>query len=203
MSSYSREYNIWALMRQRCSNPNAANYNSYGARGICVCERWNKFANFWQDMGPAPSPQHTLDRKDNNGNYCPENCAWASSEQQQNNRRNNVFIEAFGQRKTIAQWARATGLSRDMVKHRVFVMKMPAEQALQAPRMSHNKCPVEQLSLDGQIVCSYDSLADVQKIGGFNKQAVHLALQGKAKTSSGFRWRYVVQEPRTTDHGPL
>jgi hypothetical protein len=190
-------------MRQRCGNPNAANYNNYGGRGIRVCERWGKFVNFWQDMGPAPSPQHTLDRKDNEGMYCPENCEWASAEDQQNNRRDSVFIEAFGQRKTLAQWARATGLTRDMIKHRIKAMGMTPEQALKAPKMSHNQRPVEQLSLDGQVVGCYASLAEVQKLGGFNKQAVHLALAGKAKTSAGFQWRYVAQEPSTTDHEPL
>lgn len=203
MLSYSREYNIWAKMRQRCGNPNAANYNNYGGRGIRVCERWEKFANFWEDLGPAPSLQHTLNRKNNEGMYCPENCEWASSEDQQNNRRDSVFIEAFGQRKTLAQWVRATGLTRDMIKHRIFVMKMLPEEALQAARMSHNQYPVEQLNLEGQVVGYYDSLADVAKKGCFNKQAVHLVLAGKAKTSAGFRWRYVIQEPSTTDLEPL
>jgi hypothetical protein len=201
MNSYSREYGIWSGMRQRCTNPNAPNYNNYGARGITVCERWKKFSNFWQDMGPVPSPQHTLNRKDNNKGYFPENCEWAPPERQQNNRRNNVFIEAFGKRQTIAQWARAKGLSRDMIRHRILVMKMSPEEALIAPRMSHRRCPVEQLSLDGQVVCCYDSLADVQKIGGFSKGAVYQVLCGKAKTSAGFRWRYVTQEPSSTNHG--
>lgn len=193
-TSSVREYNIWAMMRQRCLNPNAANYANYGGRGITVSPRWAKFAVFYEDMGPAPSPKHTLDRLDNDGPYCPENCVWSDVATQQNNRRNNVFIEAFGKKLTIAQWSRETGLTRDMVKHRVFVMGMAPEEALTAARMSHNQKPVEQLTLDGEIVRRYESLAAVEKDGGFCRRAVHHCLAGRAKTSGGFRWRYVLSE---------
>ena len=189
-TSSAREYNIWAMMRQRCTNPNAANYVNYGGRGITVDPRWAKYANFIADMGPAPSEKHTLDRLDNDGPYCPENCAWSDVEDQQNNRRNNVFIEAFGKRKTLAQWARETGLTRDMIRHRVFVMGMAPEEALTAERMSHNQQPVEQLTLDGEVVRRYASLADLGKLGKFSKTAVHHCLVGRAKTSGGFLWRY-------------
>jgi hypothetical protein len=90
--SSAREYNVWAMMRQRCLNPNAANYANYGGRGIWVDPRWAKYANFIADMGAAPTPQHTLNRLDNNGPYTPENCVWSNVEDQQNNRRNNVFV---------------------------------------------------------------------------------------------------------------
>lgn len=190
-TSSVREYNVWAMMRQRCMNPNAANYLNYGGRGITVDPRWDRFKNFWEDMGPAPSKRHTLDRLDNDGPYSPENCVWSDREKQQNNRRNNVFIEAFGERKTLAQWARSTGLTRDMIRHRVFVMGMTPEEALTAERMSHLQKKVEQLTLDGAVVRQYGSLADTEKVGGFSRQGVQNCISGRAKTSGGFRWRYV------------
>lgn len=193
-TSSAREYNIWAMMRQRCMNPNAANYVNYGGRGITVDPRWAKYANFIADMGPAPSEKHTLNRLDNDGPYCPKNCVWSDVEDQQNNRRNNVFVEAFGKRRTIAQWARSTGLTRDMVRHRVFVMGMAPEEALTTERMSHNQRQVEQLTLEGDVVCRYPSLAEIGRQGLFSKKAVHHCLVGRAKTSGGFRWRYVLSE---------
>jgi len=80
-------YPIWNMMKQRCYNPNNSRFQSYGARGITVCERWlNSFANFLADMGERP-PGLTLDRKDTNGNYSPDNCVWSDRRTQDHNRR--------------------------------------------------------------------------------------------------------------------
>lgn len=130
-------YNVWSLMRQRCTNPNAANYINYGGRGITVCDRWKSFQAFYEDMGDRTSEKHTLDRKDNELGYFKENCRWATVDEQQNNRRNSVFIEAFGQKLTQSQWSRKMGVTRDMINHRINVMGMSPEQAMMNPRMSH------------------------------------------------------------------
>lgn len=79
-------YTTWAGMKERCNNPNKDNYMYYGARGISVCERWNKFENFLEDMGERP-PGLTLDRRDPNGNYEKDNCRWATSQEQGKNKR--------------------------------------------------------------------------------------------------------------------
>jgi|GEM_PF-1342758 len=84
--SKTPEYRVWASMWQRCSNPNNLRYNRYGERGIGICERWEKFENFLADMGPRPSKGHSIDRKDNEGNYEPSNCRWATRSEQQKNK---------------------------------------------------------------------------------------------------------------------
>jgi hypothetical protein len=103
------EYSAWCSMRARCKNKSASHYQDYGGRGIVVCERWNTFENFYADMGPRPSPNHSIDRKDNNGNYEPSNCRWATKEIQFNNRRTCIFLTHNGITMTAAQWTRKMG----------------------------------------------------------------------------------------------
>lgn len=80
-------YATWAGMKARCSNPNNKDYIYYGARGIKVCERWQEFASFLEDMGPKPTAQHSIERRDNDKDYEPENCYWATAIEQIHNRR--------------------------------------------------------------------------------------------------------------------
>lgn len=88
--SYSSEYKIWANMKDRCYNEKSDNYHNYGGRGIIVCKEWiNSFEKFYSDMGKRPSSKHSINRIDNNGNYEPNNCCWATKTQQDRNKRNN------------------------------------------------------------------------------------------------------------------
>lgn len=117
--SRTPEYACWESMIQRCTDPNFEAYHNYGGRGIKVCERWRySFENFLADMGPRPEGK-TLDRIDDDGDYEPGNCRWATWIEQGNNRRTNKVLEYRGIRKTIAEWARETGLSYETIRSRL------------------------------------------------------------------------------------
>lgn len=111
-------YDIWAAMKYRCEKPDHSKYKDYGGRGIKVCERWHTFTNFLEDMGEKPD-NLSLDRIDVNGNYCPENCRWATKYEQANNTRKNIFFNYYGVMKTAAEISRIENIGYFCVRRRV------------------------------------------------------------------------------------
>jgi len=102
----SPEWHAWATMIQRCYNRNNPAWSRYGGRGISVCDQWkDSFPSFIRDMGDRPGPGYSIDRIDNNGNYERDNCRWATSTQQNRNRRSNRMIEYDGRSLSLAEWA--------------------------------------------------------------------------------------------------
>lgn len=115
----TRTYLTWDNMLQRCRNPRNTWYKNYGGRGIKVCERWSKFENFLADMGERP-PGRTIDRKDNDGDYEPDNCRWATKKEQSNNHRRNRYLTCYdGPKgtKTLTEWAAISGRHYTTILH--------------------------------------------------------------------------------------
>ena len=141
---FPREHNSWAGAKARCLCPTNKAYLKYGGRGIKICERWlgpMGFTNFLEDMGPKPSYRkftsgkgiYTLDRIDNDGDYCPENCRWATAIQQTRNRKIVRRIEIEGEQKTIQEWATETGLSYATI-HQRYEKGIRGKKLLKKPR---------------------------------------------------------------------
>lgn len=130
------EYRAWRHMIRRCTAPTEKGFKNHGGRGITVCTRWmTDFSAFLADMGARPSSKHSIDRIDNNGNYEPSNCRWATSLQQNRNRRNTAWLEVRGVRKPLTQWADEKGLTRVALYSRLERGWSP-EQAVDMPFMS-------------------------------------------------------------------
>lgn len=125
------EFGIWTGIQTRCYNRRTKAFKDYGGRGIVVCDRWlESFDNFLADMGKRPSKHHSIDRKDNNGNYEPSNCWWATSKEQNGNKRNNVMVTINGITKHMTDWIRDLGLNKNTVYSRIYFNKWPIEKAL-------------------------------------------------------------------------
>lgn len=131
--SSAREYNCYNAMKSRCYYPGATHYKDYGGRGITVCDRWlASFEDFYADVGPCPSPRHSLHRIDNDGPYSPENCRWATDTEQANNKRNNHELTFNGETHTLAEWEGKTGIQSSTIRKRLR-MGWSVSEALTRP----------------------------------------------------------------------
>ena len=115
----TREYKSWESMLERCRNPNHKFYSRYGGRGISVCERWYEFEEFYKDMGPRPRGR-SLHRINDDGDYEPENCCWATQTVQNRNRGDyNHVIVYNGKAKCLSEWSEITGINRVTIRNRI------------------------------------------------------------------------------------
>lgn len=132
-SHRTTEHRIWRGMHERCAYPKHIGFKSYGGRGIKVCARWSGpvgYENFLADMGRRPSLEHSIDRIDNGGDYAPENCRWATRHAQARNRKTSLYITAFGETLTLAEWSRRTGVYAGTIRDRLVRQRLPAEIAV-------------------------------------------------------------------------
>jgi hypothetical protein len=137
----SKEYRTWVRIRSRCNLPTNDAYHLYGGRGIRVCDRWmESFANFLEDMGRAPSRKHSIDRKDNNGNYEPGNCRWTTMRVQSNNTRRTLFLTIDGVTKCLTDWATEYNIPPMTIRGRLRVGKGHKESVtLPVKKYQYNK----------------------------------------------------------------
>ncbi len=133
---HAPEYITWASMRSRCSKPSNKSFPRYGGRGIRVCKRWARFENFIADMGERPSPSYTLDRRNNNSDYKPSNCRWATKQEQANNRRSNRLVRYRNLTVTLREALDMAGniVSFNTAKARAFDYGWDIAAAVETPR---------------------------------------------------------------------
>lgn len=149
--SNSRIYGIWNKMRSRCNNKNDNKYYRYGARGITVCEEWNDFCNFYEwAISHGYLDTLSINRIDNDGNYCPENCNWATDKEQANNKSTNDFIEYNGEVKTLAQWACEYNVSPQTVRKRYKILGWSFDKALNTPTGLKKRVLIGEIEINGE-----------------------------------------------------
>jgi len=130
----TKEYQTWLGMKARCHR-NGRGDKDYGERGIAVCDRWrHSFENFLMDMGPAPTSKHEIDRKNNDADYDPSNCQWATRTMQNRNKRNSRKITALGRTETLSVWVLETGLSHKTITGRIDEYGWSPEKAITTPK---------------------------------------------------------------------
>lgn len=114
------EYKIWSNIKSRCFNPKSTGFKYYGGRGMTMCDTWaHSFEQFYKDMGPRPWENATIDRVDVNQGYTPENCRWASYQEQANNTQDNHQLTHDGETHTISEWARKLNIKPNTIYYRI------------------------------------------------------------------------------------
>lgn len=162
--SNTTEFAIWTGMHTRCYNSARPEFKGYGARGIVICERWRtSFENFLADIGPRPTPAHSVERIDNDGIYEPSNCRWATPAEQSRNKRNNVKLTIDGVELTISDWARHFGV-------KVSTACLRHKQGLRGEALF--KTTVQQLTHEGVT----DTLAGWSRRTGIKKTTIGMRI---------------------------
>ncbi len=149
----SPEYRAWAAIKTRCYNPRVPCFSYYGGRGITVCDRWREsFRDFYADMGPRPSGQHSIERRDFNGPYSPDNCYWATRMVQAANTRKNDYITFDGGTLHLYEWARRFGLEPRTLWARIYGHGWSIEKSFRTPVLAatDNKPHSVWITFDGQ-----------------------------------------------------
>lgn len=137
----TRFYNTWRGTKQRCDNKKGTGYNNYGGRGITVCDEWMKFENFRDDMLPSylehcekfGEKNTFIDRIDNNGNYCKENCRWATRKEQNNNQKSNKLLTYKGKTQNLSQWSEELNINYHTLYGRIYNYKWSIKKAFEFP----------------------------------------------------------------------
>ena len=156
-------YSKWCGMKKRCFNTNDAHYKDYGGRGITVCERWMKFENYYKDMHVSylehkkNNSYTSIDRINNDGNYEPSNCRWATYKVQTRNKRSNIIVEFNGEKKTIPEWAEEMDM-RYMTLYQRFYKGWATERALTTKLITKHKRKKNKLNQEMDILVGIESL---------------------------------------------
>ena len=126
------EYSTWKSIRRRCLSPNDPAFHYYGARGIKICQRWRSFRTFLEDMRPRP-PGTWIERTDNDGDYDPGNCRWATPAEQSKNKRSNISVSFNGRTMILKDWSAHIGINYVTLYYRIYRSGWPIERALTTP----------------------------------------------------------------------
>lgn len=144
------EYKAWSHMKSRCYNKKDKKYPIYGGRGIKICKRWKRsFSNFLQDVGKRPTPEHSIDRINTNGNYCPSNVRWSTKKEQANNRNGNHKFRYKNQYLTVMQISELSGIKYTTLLQRLCIFKWSVYKSVNTlPGAAVKNCrlPIEAIS---------------------------------------------------------
>jgi len=193
----SSEERIYRSMKQRCYNSTNKRYSDYGGRGITICDRWkDSFTNFYSDMGPRPSKNHSIDRfPDTNGNYEPNNCRWATMKEQALNKRDTVFVNYQGEKIALLELTRKLNLKYCTIRTRLTRGKMSLEDALIPDNLTaKNKGiskPINQYTYpERKFMKTWSSIKDASRELNLDSSGISKCARGKREYVGNYVFQY-------------
>lgn len=199
--SRKRIYGVWLSMKDRCYNVNCSTYENYGGRGIKVCDEWlgengaENFIKWAYENGydkNAPYGECTLDRRDVNGDYEPDNCRWVTQKEQANNKRNNLKFEYKGEIKTLAEWCEIYEKNYDSIRRRIVRDGWEFEKALLTP-LDTKKLPKKVIQISREtkeVIAIYKNIAEASEKTGINRRSISRCCNNKQEEVFGFAWEF-------------
>ena len=186
-----RIFQIWCNMHNRCNKNNRRDSKYYYGKGIKVCKEWETYENFqsWA-IENGYSDNLTIDRIDTEGDYEPLNCRWVTLAEQQRNKSNCCYVTINGVKKTLSEFAKEIGVSRETLRYRIE-KNMPESKLLSKPiTAEERKKKVLQISLTGEVVNKWNSRTEAANSIGKDGSGISMCCSGKRHTAYGFCWRY-------------
>lgn len=186
--AYSKVYKTLYQIKDRCLNSNNPNFYRYGGRGITLCKRWEEsFENFLEDMGEPPSPKHSIDRIDNNGNYEPGNCRWATMQEQARNKRGTLFLETPEGKVCLTEWCQSNNAPYSTAARR-FHKGRPHSEIMDLKSYERHLHRFRKLSKTGNVIEEFDSAITAASSAGVSITSIRDCANGKNNTAGGYRW---------------
>ena len=191
--SKTKLYFVWIGIKGRCYNEKNKSFHNYGGRGIKMCPEWKHDFTVFQNWALSNGYKEglSIDRIDVNGDYCPENCRWATVKEQSRNRRDNIVIEHDGKKMILSDWAEYYGVDKMLVNQRYVDFLANSEEVDFAKLFHKGRLDVKrvnQYSLDGTFIKTWNSLSDAGR-NGYDATGISMCCHGKRKTANGYIWK--------------
>ena len=147
------EYRIWIAMKSRCNNPSTASYERYGGRGIRVSSKWDTFEAFYEDMGPRPSKKYSIERINNDGDYEPGNCRWATESEQKRNTSQTHLITFNKRTQCMADWAKELGIAPHTLYNRLQKWPLEIAMTIKGRSTTRRRANLRNITYKGKTQC--------------------------------------------------
>ena len=189
---YARLYSVWQHMLNRCENPNDPSYINYGRRGVTACKEWRFDVHCFASWAVSNGYKQglTIERKDVNGNYCPENCTFATRKEQNRNKTDTAWITICGETKPLSEWCEILHFNQSTAITRRNRGVLDPNMLFFDGNLRDYKRKIAQYTRNGELIALYPKVRIAERETGVSLSNIHNVCQGRSSTAGGYIWKY-------------